>query len=236
MNFLQFCFEELNIIPSDLEELMGFDPGMAPEPFPTLIEEILNHGSDLCDIRGGYQIFNHISINRQIPLLSIDNHHFSPGKTVINQLKNATRAALFVCTAGHRISDLALQKSREGDDLYAYILDITGSVAAEKAAELVQKKILEKVAAEGEGITAGYSPGYCSWSVAEQKILFSLLPPNPCNIALSDSSLMHPLKSVSGIVGIGTDCHQTNYQCFQCPDKQCIYGKIRRRKKAKKNH
>jgi len=76
-----------------------------------------------------------------------------------------------------------------------------------------------------------FSPGYCNWSMAEQQKLFSLLPPGFCGIQLSPSSLMHPIKSVSGIIGIGTSCKQKGYQCEWCNDKDCIYGRIRRQKK-----
>jgi hypothetical protein len=45
---------------------------------------------------------------------------------------------------------------------------------------------------------------------------------------------MHPIKSVSGITGIGKDCKQMGYQCNWCTDSDCFVGKIKRRKNSKK--
>jgi hypothetical protein len=70
--------------------------------------------------------------------------------------------------------------------------------------------------------TNSYSPGYCGWHVREQKQLFSLLPDNPCGIKLNNSRLMHPVKSVSGIIGLGIGIEQTPYACEICGLKGCF--------------
>ncbi len=235
MKILAFSFENLLITPSDIEELMGFDPGESPDPFPELIRQALKSATEYCHICGGFQIFNTVYLDPLQETIQIENQIFLPGKTVVTQLKNISKAALFVCTAGAEISDLARQTAAEGDEMTAYLLDVIGSVTVDKAAGKLQEMILEEVAPSGLGITDPFSPGYCNWSVADQQKLFSLLPSNPCNITLSDSSLMHPIKSVSGITGIGADCQQKGYQCNWCTDNVCLYGKIRRQKKAKKN-
>ncbi len=154
---------------------------------------------------------------------------------MVSQLKNATQAALFVCTAGAGISAIAKEKAESGDEFLAYVLDVIGSVTVDKAAGKIQEEISANATRAGMGITDPFSPGYCNWSVAEQQKLFALLPPGFCGISLSETSLMSPVKSVSGITGIGKNCKQKGYQCNWCTDRQCIYGKIRRRKKTKKN-
>jgi hypothetical protein len=234
-NLFHFHFKDLGISPGEIEELMGFEPGESPEPFPLLIKEGLEMAPGYCQIKGGYQIFDAVEANQANETIRIGDQLFSPGKNVVSRFKNTSQAALFVCTAGIGISELSKQLSSKGDDLLAFVTDIIGSVTVEKAADKIQEKILEEVAPSGLGITDSFSPGYCNWSVAEQQKLFALLPPDFCGISLSESSLMNPIKSASGIIGIGTNCKQTGYQCSGCTDQQCIYGKIRRRKKAKKN-
>lgn len=229
-----YSFTELNIVPSDIEELMGFEPGQSPAPFPELVENGLNLAPEYCQIIGGYQLFEHFSIDPVAESFKIKDQVFFPGKTVVTQLKKATKAALFLCTAGPGISEFSRKKSAEGDELMAYVLDVIGSVTVDKAAALLQERIFEEVSPSGYSLTDSFSPGYCTWSVAEQQKLFTLLPHGFCNISLSKSSLMHPVKSVSGITGVGPGCQQTGYQCNWCNDLHCIYGKIRRHKKAKK--
>lgn len=226
-----YTFDELQIKSAEIEELMGFEPGESPEPFPDLIEEGLKVAPGHTKIEGGFAIFDQIKVNRKKKFIKVENQIFSPGKIVVTQLKHATSAALFACTAGEQISSFAQKQSASGNEFLAYVLDVIGSVIADKTVEKLQEEILAIVHQSGMGITDSFSPGYCNWSVAEQQKLFALLPEKFCGIELSPSSLMHPIKSVSGIIGIGTDCKQKGYQCEWCNDKDCIYGRIRRQKK-----
>ena len=83
---------------------------------------------------------------------------------------------------------------------------------------------LEAVMKEaGFSITNRYSPGSCGWPVSDQQLLFSLFPDKYCGISLSDSSLMDPLKSVSGIIGIGRNVKKTAYTCDICDIENCMY-------------
>ena len=79
--------------------------------------------------------------------------------------------------------------------------------------------------------TNRFSPGYCGWHVREQPDLFSLFPtPHPCGIHLTDSCLMVPIKSVSGVIGIGPNVKKLEYSCGLCDYKNCY----KRRKPAAK--
>jgi hypothetical protein len=228
-------FEDLDIVSAEIEELLGFEPGHSPEPFPELIEQALQIAPKHLQISGAYQIFNSIDIHLQKQTIQIEEQLFHPGEIVVSQLKKATQAALFVCTAGSGITELSKQKISEGDELMAYVLDVIGSVTVEKAAGEIQKTILEEAQLAELSTTDPFSPGYCNWSVAEQHKLFSLLPAQICGISLSDYALMYPVKSVSGITGIGKHCERKGYQCTWCTDRDCFVGEIRRRKNVKKN-
>ncbi len=232
---VNYSFDSLGFISGEIEELLGFKPGQAPEPFPGLIAQGLKLANHNCMGTGGYVIFNEVYTDPVCVTIQIHDKVFYPGKTVVRELKDASQAALFLCTAGHEITDLTKQHAADGDDMMAYVLDIIGSVAADKVAQKLLQKLEMEMALLGLGITDSFSPGYCNWSVAEQQTLFSLLPPGFCGIKLSPSSLMDPVKSVSGIAGIGRGLISKGYQCNWCTDRHCIYGKIRRSKKAKKS-
>ncbi len=223
-----FSFEELNIITRDLTELLGFENGVVPEPFPELIKQSLLETPQYCNIRGGYKTFNSIEINRSKESITIDNQTFSPSKIITTQLQESTSAVLFICTAGEEISNHSNKFLNQGDPILAYIFDVIGSVVVEKATDKIQKLLEIDSKKSGLNISDRYSPGYCEWSVAEQQKLFSLLPDNFCGVTLSESSLMTPIKSLSGIIGIGAKLQQKGYQCRWCNDKNCIYGKIKR--------
>lgn len=227
----RFSFESLRITPHDLTPLLGFPGGVIPEPFPELIDQAIKWAPRFCDIRGGYRIFNEVIINCTTNSIEVGEQIFHPSKIVTAQLKNACSCAIFVCTAGTGFTDLAREKESGGDFPLAYILDVLGSVTVEKAMDKLQDKLLAEVRSQGMKISDRYSPGYCDWDTAEQQKLFALLPPAFCGIALSSSSMMSPIKSVSGIIGIGKTMETKGYQCHWCSDVNCLYGKIRRQKK-----
>ncbi len=229
----RLSFEELNIVPNDLTSLLGFTDGVIPEPFPTIIDEAIATAQPFCDIRGGYKIFDSLEINRNNNSITIEEQLFLPSKIIVTQLKKATSAALYICSAGSGISDYSNKLANQGDPLLAYVFDVIGSVTVEKAMDKIQKKLELEMLDAGLTISDRYSPGYCDWSVSEQHYLFQLLPNNFCGVILSESSLMHPIKSVSGIIGIGKEMKQKGYQCDWCSDKNCIYGKIKRSQSTK---
>jgi len=72
------------------------------------------------------------------------------------------------------------------------------------------------MAQTGLKITNRYSPGYCGWVTSEQHKLFALLPKDICSIRLTESSLMLPIKSVSGFIGIGPNVRFNPYTCQLC--------------------
>ncbi len=137
--------------------------------------------------------------------------------------------ALFVCTAGNGIENLSKKLFAEGEFPKGYIADVIGSTIVESATDKLQEHLKNIMAGRSLGITNRYSPGYCGWNVSEQQKLFSLLPPGFCNISLTESSLMYPIKSVSGVIGIGNQVKHSPYTCNVCNQKDCIY----RNRKAK---
>lgn len=226
----QYHFNELSVSSADIEELMGFENGYVPEPFPEYIHEGLTLAPEFCEIKGGFKIFEQTKVDTENQTIQIENQIFSPAKVVTTQLKNATAAALFVCTAGAQISAHSQHLAAEGDTLLSYVFDVIGSLTVDKAVDKMEEELKQQVNTEGLHISDRYSPGYCDWSVADQQKLFALLPSEFCGISLAKSMLMSPIKSVSGIIGIGKNLRQIGYQCNWCNDTNCIYGKMKRKK------
>lgn len=70
-----------------------------------------------------------------------------------------------------------------------------------------------------------FSPGYCGWHVSGQKRLFESLRPDEIGIELSESFLMQPLKSVSGVIVVGPreifDFDDAFSFCDECSTHSC---------------
>lgn len=216
-----FDFADLEVSVADIAFAMGYQAG-APEPFPQLIEKTLIQAHSYCNIRGGYVIKNDIIIDRKEGTIQVNDISLATHKIITNQIKNADDMAIFVCTMGKGLSDWSQQLIQAGDMLEGYIVDTIGSVAVDLAMDIIQHDLGKKQKSVGIGITHRYSPGYCNWHVSDQQQLFKLLPADFCGIKLSSSSLMEPIKSISGIIGIGKNAVKGSYQCHICEDENCI--------------
>ncbi len=218
-----FSFASLNVTPNDIEEFIGYLPGSSLEAFKDQYETALAKAADVCQIIAGYRLFDDVEITKKN--IVIDGTLFSTGRMVSGQLKGSSGIAVFVCTTGHGISGLAKEMTASGDIVMAYMYDVIGSLCAEKAADRMETFLLEELSLKGFVISNRCSPGYCGWDVGEQAKLFSLLPNGFCGVTLSASSLMTPIKSVSGIIGYGPGSRKTERPCKQCHQTDCIYKK-----------
>lgn len=175
---------------------------------------------------GGYAIGTIEELDLQGGTLTVEGTTFEVGAQVCGYLKEATEAALFLCTAGALFSDEAHALNAQGEFLEAYVIDAIGSLTVERAMDKIHKALEVEQAARGMKITNRYSPGYCNWPLKDQRPLFAFVGENPTGIALSESCLMHPIKSVSGVIGIGTTARRRAYGCVICQNKTCIYRRL----------
>lgn len=228
----QFDFKELKIKPSLIETVLGYkedeDRGLVTD----LIEEILTECHEISNIKAEYRVFNDVGFENETKSITINNVRFQVKKIVFGQLKKSDSVALFLCTAGAEIGRRSKEAMHERDLLKGYIYDVIGSEIVEAAADLMQADLERNMSVTGKKITNRYSPGYCGWDVAEQHNLFALLPENFCDVKLTASALMDPVKSVSGIIGIGENVKSNSYTCRLCDMKDCVYRGVREEKKG----
>lgn len=155
------------------------------------------------------------------------NISLNTGHTITTLLKNSVRYIIFAATAGHNFDKKMQEVKTEGDMLRTYILDAIGTCIVEKTGDIMEMHLEKEI--NGIGHTNRFSPGYCGWPLTEQRKIFHLMGGNPCGITLSEVCLMHPIKSISGIMGIGQDVNQKLYGCNFCELETCY--KLKRLKK-----
>lgn len=190
-----------------------------------LIETYLNRCTAITNPLGGYARFKAI-IPDSAEDIEIEGTRFKTGKIIRNMLRNATEYAFFVVTAGPGPEELSRSLIRDNQYLEGFIVDLIASGIVEAVANQVQAHVKSMAEASGMRITNRYSPGYCSWNVSEQQKLFRLLPSGCCGIVLSNSSLMTPIKSLSGIIGIGETVEYNEYTCEICSMRDCAFRSV----------
>lgn len=223
----QIDFKDLNLTVSAIENVLGYKEGEEREFVTDLISDVLKESGEISNIKAQYTIFNDIRFIVDTRSIVINNIGFQIEKIVFSQIRKSVSAAIFLCTAGKEIGTRSRKAMEERDLLRGYIYDVIGSEIAEAAADLMQDELEKELNTEGLKMTNRYSPGYCGWDVAEQHKLFRLVPDNYCGIRLTESALMDPVKSVSGIIGIGANVKYNPYTCRMCNMKDCNYRKVK---------
>ena len=114
-------------------------------------------------------------------------------------VEDAVALALFAVTLGEEISDRISALFDAGELAEGYILDQVASFAADELAAIAGRRFQSDHPHDDLAVLP-YSPGYCGWHVSGQQALFAHLGPEELGISLNESYLMHPLKSVSGVL------------------------------------
>lgn len=141
-------------------------------------------------------------------------------------LQNATKVCCFIATVGPGLEtavNACMARNRYSD---AFILDAIGSMAAEALIDGFHRDYEQQCRKQGEGVTLRFSPGYCDWDIGDQIHLFSLFnDEHPAGVQLTETCLMSPCKSVSGVFGIlpvasGSSLDKYN-PCRSCGQPHC---------------
>jgi cobalamin-dependent methionine synthase I len=156
-------------------------------------------------------------------MLKTSNAVFDIGSDVSLMLKSVEKIAVFACTVSSELNEVLENEKNSADLLQSYLLDIIGTVIAGKIADVLHQNITQKFS--NVNVTNTISPGNCGWPVEDQKKLFSLLPPGFLNISLNPSGMMYPVKSLTGMIGIGTKVKFKQTECRYCRSRNCPYRK-----------
>ena len=208
-------FEELGITAADVYEQMGYHDAQPDKATQQETAMILKEVSQWLRPQ-----FSYFVVNKQ--------PDFEMGNIILRQLRGSEAFALFICTSGLEFETYQQRLKEQGDMVRVFMADALGSVIAEKCADQMEKALQESIDKLGWMHTNRFSPGYCGWHVSQQQLLFPLFQGHTCGVKLTDSSLMIPIKSVSGIIGLGKKVRKLEYTCGLCDFKQCY----KRKKKA----
>lgn len=215
-------FDALEITAESVAAAMGYGADALSASFMEDLGRLVNEAADHTYIECGFRVFPPEIFILGYDAFRVAGTHFNTGHIIAGPLRGSESIAFFVATAGPGIT--AWSKAlMEGDDhALAYFVDALGSVTVEKAADWLEDKITDWAGGQGQEATNRYSPGYCEWDVAEQHKFFSLLPDSFCGVYLTESSLMQPTKSVSGVIGIGHGARRRAHACAICTMVNCF--------------
>jgi hypothetical protein len=221
-------YDQIRPSQEEVATIMGYPRGTEPSFVPEMLSGLLDEARSHVTPGGCYSIFKMEDVKIPQGQVIHSKGNLRCGSRIARQLSGSDSFALFLTTAGNSFDAWVKSKASAGDTLSEYLCSSIGSVIADKVADLVQDEINDFAVSRGKGITNRYSPGYCSWNIREQRGIFDLLPAEKIGVALSPSFLMKPIKSISGIIGIGTGKVPGPYMCDLCNMTNCLVKTARR--------
>ncbi|PKK82680.1 MAG: hypothetical protein CVT49_12435 [candidate division Zixibacteria bacterium HGW-Zixibacteria-1] len=223
---INFEIEELIPPRENVLKSQGIPPGAeVPEKILELADEALEIFSELCEPIG---VIADVSIAqfRAIYNGSGKNEQLTP---VAKIYPVADHLALFAITVGGAVSHEINSLFEANEFALASMLDTAASEATELAGHSTEMAYFEQLMEDGEvsreSYIMRYSPGYCGWHISGQRKLFEYLNPEEVGIHLTDSFMMEPIKSISGVMLVGpAKIHMFDIAysfCDQCMDRGC---------------
>ena len=225
LNAFEVKFDDLSINLKDVYSLMGYGSHTPDDTTSELINDTLLQLESKLRPYCSYVIKTGKEVNME--QIQIDGLLFTPGKIITHALVHAEYYAIFAVTLGEEFDHYSNQLKQKGDVVNVFVADSIGSVLAEACVSFLKDRLELESSSKKMKITNSYSPGYCDWRLSEQKKIFQLLSAINTKIDLTDSCLMIPIKSVTGIIAVGKDVKKKFYSCDICKMKGCIMRKIR---------
>jgi len=142
-------------------------------------------------------------------------------EVVARLLERCEKVVVFVVTIGNYLEEMVGQLAEDGMILQATVLDAIGSAAVENLASFMQDRIRAIALAEGLYTSRRFSPGYCDWDVAQQRMVFQVMNWDTAGVSLTEGCLMLPRKSLSGIIGLGPPGVENYDPCHTCDTHDC---------------
>ncbi len=201
---------------------MGYGTSSPDPQTVAVVDELLPQALEVSSQRYVSRIVDARQIDKTLILM--DDVEFKVGGIIGSYLAGMTEACVFVATAGMEYDKWLQSVKMRGDILYEYVADSIGSVIAEDNVDRLASELNRYT---GMRHSLPYSPGYCAWDVAEQRKLFSILPEDHCGVVLTESCLMHPVKSVSGFFALGKNLVPQPYRCELCTNRNCFKNRKR---------
>ncbi len=211
---------EILVSPDEIFQAQGADPAVLRARRPRLYEEAVQAAQH------GQELIQPIYWSCQLPVLSVKHsaillaHQIQlKGELVLQKLAGAEQISFAILTLGHKLQ-AEIQRTIHTDPAFGLLLDTYGSLATDKAGQIVQDRIVQAACDQGYQTSMAISPGLIGWPIEQgQPPIFAALQPDPDQVRLSSSYQMLPQKSASFVIGLGQQMEGGN-PCDYCSVKE----------------
>ena len=142
-------------------------------------------------------------------------------------IQNAAFLAFGLCTVGPIIEQETERLRRTGRLLDSVILDALSSAAVSELCERLACRVFDWAKERGLNASRAFEPGSGAshWLLENQRLIFANLRAEQIGVELTSHLLMRPSKSLSFLMGIGTEIEQASapFSCQGCKRLDCPY-------------
>ena len=142
-------------------------------------------------------------------------------------IQNTAFLAFGLCTVGPAIEQETERLRRTGRFLDSMILDALGSAAVSELCEGLAYRVFDWAEERGLNASRAFEPGSGAshWPLENQRLIFANLRAEQIGVELTSHLLMRPSKSLSFLMGIGTEIEQASapFSCQGCRRIDCPY-------------
>ena len=195
------------------------------DDFKDEVKDVLREFKSVVKPEGSYMIYD--SFQLQDNLFVVDDVEFHCGTKIVKALTGSECIAVVVATVGSGVDSLIKKYNGVYDFLKAYWCDKLSNWVLDKLMTYLINDIRDEAKERGMQVTSNWGPGYCGWNIKEQKNLLSLCDASCLGITLSSSMIMNPVKSISGVVGIGHNVVFKKSGCSDCNLHKCAYRSLK---------
>jgi hypothetical protein len=151
-------------------------------------------------------------------------------KKLSRVMRQCDEAVCFIATIGDEIEREISRLTAQNRLSDAFIVDTLGSLLVEGLVNQFQEEMRSRYRLQGRAASLRFSPGYCDWPIDQQKKIFDLFAQALLEVRLSETCLMSPRKSISGVFGIsskaGGQWVSAHNPCRTCAKKDCDEKRI----------
>lgn len=183
---------------------MGFRKGLTrvrPEEHEK-VERYMDEAAGIITLKGAACALPIVRIGEAGTELS--GGRLLPGRALSRMLSGSSHVLLMGATAGPDIME-AITAASAGEDLTrAVVLDATASEMTDAALDWIMSYVDQELRRSAQRLTKSrYSAGYGDFPLESQRELFTLLRLESIGVAITESCILVPEKSVTAVAGIG---------------------------------
>jgi len=203
----------------------GADPATIRSRSPSLVlaaQRALDDAESLLSPRVLYQRFLVEALRHE--QVRLRGGQWLQGPLLAQHLGGASEVVLVLCTIGEALETYASEISND-DTIYGLALDGVGTAGVEALVNAACAFFEEQAQVAGLQTSIPLSPGLSGWTVEQgQPQIFKILDPSLVDVRLSSGMLMIPRKSLTFVLGIGTQMVESTSSCDYCSMKEtCRY-------------